>query len=110
MPWGTVKLRPGIVTQWTPILNEAGVSEKIFKGFTPSGNRRYADLTAKNASKEMNTKRIQNGEGWHYGLGSIRAMVAPRLKNISEIKNMSEILRKRDSMDFFYNKLLESKK
>lgn len=26
MPWGTVKFRPGIVTQWTPVLNEAGVS------------------------------------------------------------------------------------
>lgn len=27
MPWATVKLRPGIVTQYTPVLNEAGVSE-----------------------------------------------------------------------------------
>lgn len=27
MPFGTVKLRPGVVTQWTPVLNEAGVSE-----------------------------------------------------------------------------------
>ncbi len=27
MPWATVKLRPGVVTQWTPTLNEAGVSQ-----------------------------------------------------------------------------------
>lgn len=27
MPWGTVKLRPGVVVQWTPVLNEAGVSQ-----------------------------------------------------------------------------------
>lgn len=27
MPWATVKLRPGVVTQWTPTLNEAGVSD-----------------------------------------------------------------------------------
>lgn len=27
MPWGTVKLRPGVVTQWTPVLNETGVSQ-----------------------------------------------------------------------------------
>lgn len=27
MPWNTVKLRPGVVTQYTPVLNEAGVSQ-----------------------------------------------------------------------------------
>lgn len=27
MPWATVKLKPGVVTQYTPVLNEAGVSD-----------------------------------------------------------------------------------
>lgn len=27
MPWATVKLKPGVVTQYTPVLNQAGVSE-----------------------------------------------------------------------------------
>ncbi len=30
MPWGTVKFKPGIVTQWTPVLNETGVSQSNF--------------------------------------------------------------------------------
>lgn len=74
------------------IAKEAGTTEKIWKGFTPSGNRRYADLTVENASKDMNTRDIRGGESFNYGLGSIRAKIAPELKNISSIKKASSRL------------------
>lgn len=68
------------------LIKSAGGSEQIFKGFTPMGNRKYIPLTAENASKEMNKKSIRAGEGFNYGLGSVRARVAPELKSEAQIR------------------------
>ena len=67
-------------------LPESGVNveEKIFKGYTPSGNRKYAPLTLENVVKEM--KGGASTEGWNYGVGNIRALVTPKFKNLTEIK------------------------
>jgi hypothetical protein len=77
------------------LIKEAGGQEKIFKGFTYSGKRRYAPLTAENASKEMNAKSIRGGEGWNYGLGSVRAKVAPEFNSLDKIiKNQNRLVSK----------------
>jgi hypothetical protein len=67
-------------------LPEAGVNvqERIFKGYTPSGNRRYAPVTLENVVKEM--KGGASTEGWNYGVGNVRALVTPKFKNLTEIK------------------------
>lgn len=66
-----------------PSLNDEG--DKIFRGYTPLGNRRYAPLTLENAVREMKGN-VRGGEGYGYGPGSIRSSVTPQFKNIGQIK------------------------
>lgn len=56
--------------------------ERIFKGFTPSGNRRYVDHTIENVLADMRA-RLKEGEGWNYGVGSARARFAKVFKSIT---------------------------
>lgn len=58
---------------------------KIFKGFTPSGKRRYIPLTLENAVKEMKGG-VRGGENWNYGAGSIRSAVTPKFKDQKQMK------------------------
>lgn len=58
--------------------------EKIFKGFTPSGNRRYVPHTLDNVVLEMK-KELQGGEALNYGLGSLRAEIAKRYRTLQQI-------------------------
>lgn len=60
------------------------VKERIFKGFTYSGNRRYAEVNLTNLVKEM--KGGANEEGWNYGVSSLRASATPKFKTFSQIK------------------------
>jgi hypothetical protein len=60
------------------------VKEKIFKGYTPSGNRKYAEANLENIVKEM--KGGASSEGWDYGVGNLRALTTPKFKNLNEIK------------------------
>jgi hypothetical protein len=67
-----------------PATDDSG--EKIFKGFTPSGNRRYSPLTLENAVKEMKGN-VRGGEGFNTGnTGIIRAGVAPQFKSLEQIQ------------------------
>lgn len=78
-------------------LPEVGVNveEKIFKGYTPSGNRKYVPLTLENIVKEM--KGGASSEGWNYGVGNVRALVTPKFKNLTEItSNRDKILSEQD--------------
>lgn len=75
-----------------PSLNDE--KTKIFKGFTPSGNRRYIPLTLENAVKEMKGN-IRGGESYNYGAGSVRSSVAPKFKNLKDIqRNRNKIVKK----------------
>jgi hypothetical protein len=67
-------------------LNDKGVNikEKIFKGYTYSGNRRYADANLANIVKEM--KGGAGEEGWNYGVGNVRAAVSPKFKKLQDIQ------------------------
>jgi hypothetical protein len=67
-----------------PSLNEEG--DKIFKGFTSLGNRRYSPLTMQNVVKEM-AGNIRGGEGFNYGAGNIRAAVTPQFKTLKDVQN-----------------------
>ena len=56
-------------------------------GFTPNGNRRYmSPITASKVSKLLNKESIRGGEGFFYGLGSIRSRLAPEFRNITSLK------------------------
>ena len=66
------------------------VEERLFKGYTPSGNRKYAPVTLENIVKEM--KGGASSEGWNYGVGNVRALVTPKFKNLKEITSSRERL------------------
>lgn len=85
-------------------LRNLDVSKEFFAGYTPSGYRRYIPATAENASKLMNKENIQAGEGSFYGLGSIRAAVIKRFKNITEIRKAKERILKTED----FKKTVES--
>jgi hypothetical protein len=71
-------------------LPDAGVDikERIFKGFTDSGNRRYAPATLDNLVKEM--KGGAGSEGFMYGVGNIRAVATPKFKTLNQVKAARE--------------------
>jgi hypothetical protein len=71
-------------------LPESGVNikERIFKGFTDMGNRRYAPATLENLVKEM--KGGAGSEGFMYGVGNIRAVATPKFKNLNQVKASRE--------------------
>lgn len=86
--------------------------EKIFKGISPSGNRKYSDVSLENIVKEMKGGAAE--EGWNYGAGTLRAAVSPKFKNLAEVKSsrgllvgnekMSDV---KDKVDIAYNDLLK---
>lgn len=59
--------------------------EQIFKGYTPSGNRRYAAHTLDNVVKDM-VKNLRSGEGFSYGVGNIRAQAAKQFKTVKGLQ------------------------
>jgi hypothetical protein len=67
-------------------LPEAGVNikETIFKGFTPSGNRKYVEANLQNLVKEM--KGGAGSENFNYGVGNLRAVATPRFKKLNDVK------------------------
>lgn len=79
-------------------LDKVEIEEKIFNGYTPSGNIRYLEHTLENVSKWMKKQGLQGGEGFGYGLGSVRAQFTPKFHSLSEIK--AEKGRLRNAADF----------
>lgn len=71
-------------------LAEVGVvpEERIFRGYTDSGNRRYAPATLENLVREM--KGGAGEEGFYYGVGNIRAVATPKFKNFAQVKAARE--------------------
>jgi hypothetical protein len=67
-------------------LADAGVNvkERIFKGFTYAGDRRYAAATLDNIVKEM--KGGAGSEGFNYGVGNLRAVATPKFRTLSQVK------------------------
>jgi len=79
-------------------LNVGGTAdEKIFLGFTPSGNRRYAPATLENIVKEMKKNKGAGQEGSFLSMGSLRAKLTPKLKTQKEIsKSRNKIVSKEE--------------
>lgn len=88
--------------------------EKIFDGFTPSGNRKYLKHTLENVSKYMKKEGVRGGESFSYGMGSTRARVTPKWSTLKDIaKNKSRLVSKEDfekiknELDPIYDKYVE---
>ncbi len=73
------------------LFNDEDIDEKLFAGWTPSGNRRYVPNTVENASKLMNKNAEQNSYD-QTGFGPTRAILLPRFKSLSDIRKHKELL------------------
>lgn len=71
-------------------------SERLRVGETPSGYDRYLPHNLENVVKVMK-RTLADGEGFNYGVGSIRATVAKQFRTITEIqKDRSNIIPEAD--------------
>lgn len=67
------------------LLQNAGAKERIFRGFSYSGNRLYTPHTLDNVVKILK-KELRGGENFNYGVGSLRAKFTPQFKSIAQIR------------------------
>ena len=75
------------------LYDQIGVEEKIFRGYSNSGNRLYSPHTLENVLKKMKKDGIRGGEKFGYGAGSVRSHVTPEFKSLSDIqKNRGRIM------------------
>ncbi len=87
--------------QKNKLLKQGGdFSERIFRGYTNMGNRRYAPATLENVVKEMKALEKQRGavgSDLPGSLGNVRSMVTPRFKSLLDVKkSRDKILTKED--------------
>jgi hypothetical protein len=68
-----------------PEIVEHRGDDKIFKGFTAGGNRKYAQHTLDNLVNEMKGV-VPNSEGFNYGAGSLRSELTPKFKNLKGVQ------------------------
>lgn len=72
------------------------IEDKIFNGYTPSGNRKYIPHNLENVVKLLKGK-IKNGENFSYGAGNIRASASKQFKSIEDVKkDRNKIVSKQD--------------
>ncbi len=81
--------------QWLSALDERlGMEEKLFAGYTPSGNRRYVANTLENASKLMNKGGQAGNFGWS-GDGPFIAKIAEQANTLDKMrKNKDKLIGK----------------
>lgn len=80
------------------LLQEANPQEKIFQGYTYSGNRKYIEHNIDNVIKLLK-KELRGGENFNYGLGTIRSKYAPQFKSIQQIRESKSRLMDSDKFD-----------
>ncbi len=73
------------------LYRQSGAQEKIFKGFSDLGNRRYADYTLDNIVKELK-QNVRGGEGGSYGAGAVRATATEQFSNLGQIRGARDRL------------------
>lgn len=83
------------------IYKDYNLEEKMFAGYTNSGQRRYKPLSVYEASKIMGK---QTEEGMNYGLGSYRSKIAPVKKSLADIKKEAKRLVSKEDFEIVKDK------
>jgi hypothetical protein len=73
------------------LLESLNPTERIFRGFSDSGNRKYIPHTLENVVKILK-KDLRGGENFNYGVGSLRAKFTPQFKSIEQIRKAKDRL------------------
>lgn len=77
---------------------DVGAKEKIFKGFNNNGDRKYTPHTLDSVVKILKDE-LRGGEGFNYGVGSLRAKFTPEFKSIEQIRNSKDRLMDKASFE-----------
>lgn len=72
-------------------ISDLNPNERIFQGFTNSGNRKYVPHTLENVVKILK-KELRGGENFNYGVGSLRAKFTPQFKSVADIRKNKDRL------------------
>lgn len=79
--------------KWKNKLINEYTDKKIFKGYTPSGNRKYVPYDLKNILQELKQKALRGSEEGMGGTAhALRGVWADELKNIEEIRKRKDKL------------------
>ena len=91
--------------KWIEELNERyGIEEKIFDGYTPSGNRKYIPNTLENVSKYMKKQGLNGAMDWS-SIGNWIAKVANKEKTLEGIRSQRKNLQTtEEEHDAFHEK------
>lgn len=72
--------------------------ERIFDGFTPSGNRRYLAHNLDTVVRILK-RGLRDGEGFNYGVGSIRAKFTKQYKSLEQLSKDRDKIISSDDFD-----------
>ena len=94
----------------------ADYTERIFRGFTNLGNRRYAPATLDNIVQEMKSMQKERGAvgaDLSGSMGALRARVTPRFTSLSDVKDSrerilsnEEFIKSKDAVEQEYNSFI----
>lgn len=77
------------------LMNDDEVEERLFAGYTPSGNRRYLPNTVENASRLMN-KLSDNNAYDSTGFSATRSLLLQNLSSLADIRRHKDLIDKSD--------------
>jgi hypothetical protein len=80
------------------LLRDSGATEHIFQGFTYSWKRRYVAHSLDNVVKILK-KELRGGEGFNYGVGSLRAHFTPQFRSVEQIRANRERLVSKENFE-----------
>ncbi len=86
------------------LIEKMNPEEKIFQGFSNSGNRRYKAHTLETVVSILK-KELRGGESFNYGIGSLRAKFTPEFKTIEQIRKNKDRLMTKDDFEKVKNEI-----
>ena len=95
---GDAKLMNKFENYLVELINKVEPKERIFQGYTNSGNRRYLPHDIDTVVKLLQ-KDLRGGENFKYGLGSVRAKYSKQFKSIEQIRNSKNSLMSSEDFD-----------
>ena len=93
-----IKNTPGFEKFAQEVVDNVVSKERIFRGFTYSGNRRYSSHDIDSVVKIMKSE-MKEGESFIYGAPSVRAAIAKQYKTLEGIKADRNKIISKDEME-----------
>jgi hypothetical protein len=82
----------------TALLKEMAPTERIYRGFTNAGNYSYKPHTLENVVAILK-KDLRAGEGFNYGVGSLRATVTQQFRSVAGIRAAKDRLLSKEEFE-----------